>query len=313
MVDNKKTTFFYELAELLKPIEQLHQKKIKLLIHAGTPKTGTTSLQTYLDKRQRKLRGKGILYPHNLRMITNRSAPKHQWFEKNLITNHLDFFLENFKNVLSQVDDNTHTVVLSSEGIYNYWWDIPEQSKKVLVELSVLFDVRVWVWFREPIQFIESYYKQCIRNPKIEGNPCYGVDLSFSDMLDIPWFSKHLDYQGFFTECQSVFGVEHVSAFEYKGDMVQEVIALFGLTTAHDNPTRRQNNSLNSASINILRTINQSDIQPKDKESIMPHLKEIDTILGRYASVSLIDDESRTRVLEIANPVKIKNSQQRIY
>ena len=53
--------FAKELAELLEPLEQLQGRKLKLIIHAGTPKTGTTSLQTYLDKRQRKLRGKGIL------------------------------------------------------------------------------------------------------------------------------------------------------------------------------------------------------------------------------------------------------------
>jgi len=78
--------FTNELAELLKPFEQslkqLKLQKLKLIIHAGTPKTGTTSLQTYLDKKQRKHRGKGILYPHNLKKLQNPSAPKHQWFEK---------------------------------------------------------------------------------------------------------------------------------------------------------------------------------------------------------------------------------------
>ncbi|MDQ6962737.1 MAG: hypothetical protein Q9M28_09475 [Mariprofundaceae bacterium] len=70
------------MAELLKPFEQslaqLKTKKLKLIIHAGTPKTGTTSLQPYLGKKQRKLRGKGILYPHNLDKLQNPNAPKHQ-------------------------------------------------------------------------------------------------------------------------------------------------------------------------------------------------------------------------------------------
>jgi hypothetical protein len=158
-MENSKLHFAKELAELLKPFEQsltlLNIEKIKLIIHAGTPKTGTSSIQTYLDKKQRKLRGKGILYPHNLEKLQNSSAPKHQWFEKNLVTINVESFLENFKNIISQVTKDTHTIILSSEGIYNYWWDFPDESKAFLSELGKLFDVNIWVWFREPLAFIE--------------------------------------------------------------------------------------------------------------------------------------------------------------
>jgi hypothetical protein len=307
-MEKSKMHFIKELAELLKPfehsLEQLKVQKLKLIIHAGTPKTGTTSLQTYLDKKQRKLRGKGILYPHNLDEIQNLTAPKHQWFEKNLVTTNLQSLLANFKNIISQVKKDTHSIILSSEGIYNYWWDFPEESKNILGELSKLFDVEVWVWFREPLGFIESYYKQCIRNPQVEGNPCYGKDLSFTEMLNIEWFAQHLNYQGFVTECQTLFGENTVSAFKYQGDVVQEVIQKLGLATAHDNPTPRQNNSLNSASIKLLRTINHYDIKAKDKELLMPYLKEINGILGNYSNDSLIDEESRKRVLMVSRPIK---------
>lgn len=296
--------FASELAELLKPVEQLNGHKLKLIIHAGTPKTGTTSLQTYLDKKQRKLRGKGILYPHNLEKLQNPTAPKHQWFEKNLITSHLQHLLENFKNIISQVKEDTHTIILSSEGIYNYWWDFPDQSKVILGELSELFDTQVWVWFREPLAFIESYYKQCIRNPQIESNPCYGKDLSFAEMLDIEWFSQHLNYQDFVTECETLFGENNVSVFRYEGDVVQEVIRKLGLATPHDNPTPKQNKSLNSASIALLRTINQFDIKTKDKELLIPHLKKMNEVLANYDNESLIDEESRKRVLKASRPIK---------
>ena len=130
----EKTNVYFakELAALLKPFEQLNTQKLKLIIHAGTPKTGTTSLQTYLNKKQYKLRGKGILYPHNIDKLKNTTAPKHQWFEKNLVSTNVESFLENFKNIISQVKNETHTIILSSEGIYNYWWDFPDESKSLL-------------------------------------------------------------------------------------------------------------------------------------------------------------------------------------
>ena len=300
--------FANELAELLKPLEksleQLQVQKIKLIIHAGTPKTGTTSLQTYLNKKQRKLRGKGILYPHNLEKLQNATAPKHQWIEKNLVTTHLDHFLENFKNIISQVKKDTHTIILSSEGIYNYWWDFPDESKGILCELSKLFVTEVWVWFREPLVFIESYYKQCIRNLQVDNNPCYGKDLSFAEMLDIEWFYQHLNYQGFVNECQTIFGKNNVSVFKYEGDVVQQVMQKLGLATPHDNPPPRLNKSLNSLSIALLRTINRYDIKAKDKELLIPHLKQINEVLENYPNDTLIDEESRKRVLQLSSPIK---------
>ena len=296
--------FANELGETLNPLEQSIGCRLKLIIHAGTPKTGTTSLQTYLDKKQRKLRSKGILYPHNLESLQNTNAPKHQWFEKNLVTTHFKNFLENFKNILSQVQENTHTIILSSEGIYNYWWDFPGDSKDLLRELSKLFEVEIWVWFREPLAFIESYYKQCIRNPQIANNPCYGKDLSFAEMLDIEWFTRHLDYQGFVTECQTIFGENCVSTFKYDGDIVQEVIHKIGLATPYDNPTPRQNQSFNNASIYILRKVNRYNLKAKDKNRLIPHLKEINEVIEDYSNETLIDETSKQRVLELTHPLE---------
>lgn len=307
-MEKSNIRFANEMAALLKPfdksLEQLNLQKLKLIIHAGTPKTGTTSIQTYLGKKQHKLRGKGILYPHNLDKLQHPTAPKHQWFEKNLVTTHLEFFLENFKNIISQVTEDTHTIILSSEGIYNYWWDFPDESKDLLSELGKLFYVDLWVWFCEPLMFIERFYKQCIRNPQVESNPCYGRDLSFSEMLNIDWFSQHLDYQGFVTECEILFGKNNISVFKYEGDVVQEVIQKLGLATPHDNPTPRLNRTLNSATIKLLRSINQYDIKAKDKELLMPHLKEINGILDDYANDTLIDEESRKKVLKLSSPIK---------
>ncbi|MEM8594842.1 MAG: sulfotransferase family protein [Pseudomonadota bacterium] len=296
-----------ELANLLAPFESglaAHGlRRHKLILHVGTPKTGTTSLQTYFEKRQRKLRSKGILYPHNIRQLNSPSAPKHQWIEKNLVTTHVDFFLENIKNVIAQIKDDTHTVILSSEGIYNYWWDFPDESKALLGVMGKLFDVQLWAWFREPLSFIESYYKQCIRNPAVDSNPCYGTSLTFAEMLDIPWFAKHLDYQGFVAECEAIFGEHSVSAFEYQGDVVQQVINKLGLHTPHDNPTPRQNNSLNAATVELMRILNRYPMTAKDKERLIPHLKQMNPILQGYSEPSLIDDVSKERVLTLSQRI----------
>ena len=203
------------------------------------------------------------------------------------------------------MDQNTHTIVLSSEGIYNRWWDFPEESRALLAELNKRFEINVWVWFREPLDFIESYYKQCIRNPQMPNIPCYGKDLSFAEMLNDSWFTRHLDYLGFIYDCQALFikgGENSIRAFKYdrdneENDIVQTVSEIIGFATPHDNPTPRKNSSLNAAATEIQRVINRYQLKAKDKEKVIPHLKELNQILSAYSTESLIDEESRERVI----------------
>jgi hypothetical protein len=88
--------------------------------------------------------------------------------------------------------------------------------------------------------------------------------------------------------------------------VVQEVIQKLGLATAHDNPTPRQNKSVNGVVTQLLKTINHYNIKAKDKELLMTHLKEINGIFDNYPNDSLVDESARKRVLELFNPVKLE-------
>jgi len=122
-------------------------------------------------------------------------------------------------------------------------------------------------------------------------------------MLEIKWFNRQLDYQGFVDQCRALFGEKQVLVFEYHGDVVQQSIEMLGLATPHDNPTPRQNQSLNSVSIAILRTLNQHNINAKDKERLMTHIKPINDIVTNQ-SKPLINSQSKARVLALAKPVQ---------
>ena len=288
--------FATEIEQLLASINRTNDTRLKLILHVGTPKTGTTSVQVYLDKKQRKLRQKGILYPNRFH---NPNAPKHQWFERNLVTANAISLLDNFKDILNHVEEHTHTILLSSEGIYNSWWDFPDESKALLLELNSLFDIEIWAWFREPLAFAESFYKQCIRNPQVDHISCYGRDLSFAAVLDDPWFSQHLDYIGFVNECDALFGKASVTLFDCKADTVATVINRLGLTTPHDNPTPRKNNCMNSVTAELYRVINRLPLSAQEKEKLVPYVNEIDAALTPYSDredSGLIDDESRDRI-----------------
>ena len=204
--------------------------------------------------------------------------------------------VDNFKDILNHVEEHTHTILLSSEGIYNNWWDFPEESKAILAELNSLFDVEVWAWFREPLSFAESFYKQCMRNPQVDHIACYGRDLSFAEVLADPWFSQRLDYIGFVNECDELFGKKSVKLFDCKTDTVATMIQYLGLSTPHDNPTPRKNNCMNETTAELYRVINRLPLSAKEKEKLVPHLNELDAVLTPFVDreeVSIIDDESR--------------------
>lgn len=288
--------FENHLKQLINNFSSHRTKPLKLIIHAGTPKTGTTSLQAYLDKKQRKLHKLGILYPTRSH---NPDAPKHQWLEKNLVRTHPQNLLDNFASVVQQVDENTHTVLLSSEGVYNHWWDFPEESTILLKAISSCFEVNIWVWFREPLAFAESFYKQCMRNPAVKNIPCYGKDLSFAEILQDSWFIQRLDYLSFVNDCDALFGKSAVSVFEYQKDTVKTVSELLGLATPHDNPTPRKNTSMNAITSELYRVINRLQLTAKEKEKLVPHLHDIDSVLRPYAnklSNQIIDRESRIKI-----------------
>ena len=291
--------FAVEIGQILESINKPIDTPLKLILHVGTPKTGTTSVQAYLDKKQRKLRSKGILYPNRFH---NPDAPKHQWFERNLLSGNVENFSANFKDILSHVEEHTHTILLSSEGIYNHWWDFPLESKALLFELNRLFDVEIWAWFREPLAFAESFYKQCMRNPQVENIHCYGKDLSFAEVLNDLWFIQHLDYVGFINECDELFGKESVTLFSCQKDTVATVVQRLGLDTPHDNPTFRKNNCMNSMTSELYRVLNRLPLAAKEKEKLVPLLNELDTVLMPYSDrekISLIDDESREKIIKM--------------
>ena len=296
---SKNSQHIQHFVDELRDLLQENQQKLKLILHVGTPKTGTTSLQVYLDKKQRKLRKLGILYPNRSH---NSDAPKHQWFEKNLVRTHPQNLLENFKSILADVDENTHTILLSSEGIYNLWWDFPDDSKQLLRALSTLFEVKLWVWFRDPVSFAESFYKQCLRNPTVKSIPCYGKDLSFAEILKDPWFSKRLDYLDFIEECDSLFGEHSLSIFEYDNDTVKTVSQLLGLATPHDNPTPRKNKSMNSLTTEMYRVINRLPLTAKEKEKLVPHLHQLNDEITPYQQRlenQIIDDASKNKIQQM--------------
>ena len=284
---SKDVLSFKNNLEELKNIEGL-----TLIFHAGTPKTGTTSLQSFLNLNNQELKNQGCLYSqYNL----HKNPPKHQWIVSNLKNNNFEEIFKNLKAVyLESINSSSKTIFLSTEGIYNHWWDFSSEAKTVLYIIAKVFNMQLWVFFRDHISFLQSYYKQNLKNPQMKDITCYGKDLSLREMINDKWFIKHLDYLGFVYDCQFIFGEENIKVFNYGKNIIEDVCDELNVTIENKN-IPRENSSLSSISIELLRVVNKYNLSASEKSIVVKNLSLNESVFKKHSSQSDYMDDIKAK------------------
>ena len=249
-------------------------------LHAGTPKTATTSFQYTCVENIDYLKSMNVLYPTN---YTQSGVPKHQWLVPLLLSGDEKLFYQKFEEVLIEASTNQcKTIVLSTEGIYNHWWDFPEKSKEMFSILTKTLHVKLWLVLREPASFLYSFYQQNLKNPKTDLVKCYGQDWSFERMFQDKWFVKHMDYLSFIDETMKIFGKDNVILFTYDKSILKRLFHLMGIDINKLVLQNSHNVGLSSVSIELLKTLNRFDVMPSDKNEIIDQLMLCDNVLKKY-------------------------------
>ena len=259
---------------------RIGDRKRRLIIHAGTPKTGTTSLQRYLGAHQRSLAERGWWYPP----WGDEQTPKHQWLARVLVGEDAPAFAEHAEAALRDMPEHAHTVIFSTEGIFNHWWDFTPKAKGFLRHLAGLFDSELCVWFRPPDEFAASLYVQFLTNPRIAGAPgnVYGRDLGFAEAMQDEWFRRHLDYLGFCREAQELFGQGRVKAFAYTGDTVRAFLERYRIDLPPGDAPR-ENLSVRRPGVEMMRIVNRYGLEDAERERVLGLVREIDGVIGERA------------------------------
>ena len=100
----------------------------RLILHGGIPKTGTSSLQWHLAENREELSALGIWFPPP----SFSPEPKHQPLSATLRKGDIAGFVAYVDKALRDMPDDTHTVIFTTEGIFNHWWDYPPEAKAAL-------------------------------------------------------------------------------------------------------------------------------------------------------------------------------------
>lgn len=146
----------------------------KLILHIGTHKTGTTSIQAALAENRDWLRGQGLVYPDGGQILKTR-LPHHAW-SHGLTGVDPDKAAKSasFLDHASSLCRDGDTLMLSAEPIYRHvdgmdvydfsgvgdYWDRRRRYVDNLAAKLDRFDVRVVVWFRERESFARSLFAE---------------------------------------------------------------------------------------------------------------------------------------------------------
>lgn len=268
---------------------RLDGKPRRLILHAGTPKTGTTSLQWHLDRQRAALAKEGVWYPPSSNQ--QGKEPKHQRLVSVLMGANEAAFVEYIEESLRDMPASTHTVILTTEGIYNHWRDYPPRVKSLLRHLACLFDFEMCVWFREPVAFATSLYAQYLTNPQMQGPQAnvYGRDVGFEEAMRDDWFRGQLDFLGFYYEARNLFEQERVTPFLYSGDTIETFLAHYAVrrerTVRMAEAIRRENAGLSAAGVQLMRWVNRwrGRLPQPRQERVETWVRRIDGVIGRLS------------------------------
>ena len=161
---------------------------MKMIMHIGMPKTGSTAIQFALTRNRQKLISLGVLYPANpgpfsknskhtiylsmLRQGDVAQSLKYSDSEKKIITTYgqnFDFhkhWLDDLKNQI--LDAKPHTIIISEEGLFNALSDkksnIHKNLQNLLSELNVSpNDLEIIGYLRRPPDYYLSNCQQSLK------------------------------------------------------------------------------------------------------------------------------------------------------
>ena len=270
-------------------------KKITLLLHIGSPKTGTSSLQYYLDKNRNNLLSQGVLYPLTL---LEEEIPKHQWIIKSLKSNNHESLVDSFEKIHSEMNDSVHTIILSTEGVFNQWGELKYKGISYLKSLNKVFNLKFLLWLREPVSFTSSYYVQCLKNPRLKSRECFGRDISIMDLLDDSWFQGVLDYLSILNELKYHFSIDQMKVFKYNGKTIDQFCEYLNIPK-YDFDSLRENTSLSSLAINQLRMINNYNLSNEEKSKVVKYLYQIDGIMKNHVAKAPKSEKVNKKINEL--------------
>lgn len=186
----------------------------RLVIHAGTGKTGTSSIQVSILKNREALASQGIVFLESILSKPGKSA-KHglDWMRFGSRAR------KALKTEAARLVATDKTIILSNEAL----WKRGAKDLRVLRKIFKGFDVQIILYVREQVEYMESRTLQAMK----KGQKVLALDFSDPENpagLDrfLNQFAPHLNYLDAASRWEQVFGEGALQARLYSRDRFPE-------------------------------------------------------------------------------------------
>ena len=238
---------------------------MKLYLHIGTEKTGTTTIQHFLESNRQGLAERGYFIPRTLGPGNHRWLPvlaykddfADEFIRGNNLTNPerrrqvLDRKREELSRELAAIA--VDQAVMTSEHLHSRLRSV-EEVRAVRDILAPWFDeIEVILYLRDPFSMAVSLYSTALRSGATDADVF---------AADNPYMLHAAEYRRLVEMWAEVFGRENlrIRIFERDqlkgGDVLADFAATIGLDLAGFPPPPRQNESLSTYAIQLLREFN---------------------------------------------------------
>ena len=199
---------------------------MRLILHIGTEKTATTTIQHFLYQSRAALAEKGIVLSDVLGSPNNRKLPAYyqsdirldEFFRKRQIRTiqqkeaFFDGFEDEFRGEVAALAKTADCMVITSEHLRSALQD-PGDIQKLHGLLAPLFsEIRVVCYFREQSAMVKSLYSTGIKS---------GVTKTFDEVLLECTPQEHrYNYHASFSKWAAVFGMDNMQARLFQKDQL---------------------------------------------------------------------------------------------
>lgn len=209
---------------------------MKLVLHIGTEKTGTTTIQHFLNENRKKLKSKGFHVLNCAGRFNHRAVPsfcmdenrENDYFQDSQYTS-VEFrrsfkkkFKKEFDHELNSVKSKAHTVIITSEHFHSRLESHEELQNLKYILAPHFTEIRILCYLREQSSLADSAYSSCMQAGAI-----IGVKKFLSECIP---GNSFFDYSLFLNKWADVFGQKSIQPRVFdrdhlvKRDLIQDFL-----------------------------------------------------------------------------------------
>ena len=206
----------------------------------------------------------GINYPEPDKDLAD---PKHQFLVSALQTNDL----ARLRRILEE--NQSDSVLLSTEGLTNHLYDFDAGALQTFRDLTLDYEVVIFIVVREKEPWLRSYYKQLVLNPPIvEYN--YATPLRYAAFCELPRVCRLTNTPTLEADLFAFFGAETVVAARYEEDWMATFLDLLGARSAREPELGRVHTSISDDLVELIRQVNALQLPAQERSDFLAFIQE---------------------------------------